>query len=266
MNIFRRELRAYRVSTIIWVVSFAVMVYMFLMIFTSFTKDIKDSQRLIVNLPAAVRAAFDISIKNFFTIYGFFAYLLSFISLTGAVQAMNLGVGIISKEDSGKTSDFLLTKPISRSKVITSKMLAALSIILITNIIFNISALITARIVVSGNLDIKLFLLLSATLLMVQMFFLALGFLMAVILKKVKSVVAVSLPTVFTFFIIGALGAIIGDDKVRYLSPFKYFDSAYIIDHAGYEVNFLIIETIFVIVAVSLSYLIYIKKDIKAAA
>jgi len=55
-------------------------------------------------------------------------------------------------------------------------------------------------------------------------------------------------------------------ESVRYISPFKFFDSNYIISHNAYELKYLVIEFIFVITAIMFAYFVYIKKDIKAAA
>jgi len=239
---------------------------LFLMMFPAFTKDVEATQHILANLPPPMRAAMGLSFKNFFTVYGFFGYLFTFITLAGAIQATNLGVGVISKEESGKTADFLLSKPISRFKIITSKILAILTMVLITNIIFTTVAVITARIVVVGDFDQILFAMLSATLLFVQLLFMFLGILLSVILKKVKSVAAVSLPIVFGFFITGMLGALFGIDEIKYISPFKFFEPTYIINNYAYDPKFLIIGGLFIIIATIASYVIFIKKDIKAGA
>jgi ABC-2 type transport system permease protein len=67
---------------------------------------------------------------------------------------------------------------------------------------------------------------------------------------------------VFGFYILGSLGSVLGEDKVRYLSPFRYFDTAYIINNAAYEIPFVLIGIIFVLAAIGCSYVVYIKKDI----
>jgi ABC-2 type transport system permease protein len=208
----------------------------------------------------------DISIKNFFTIYGFFGYLLTFVALAGAIQASNLGVGILSKEDSGKTADFLLTKPVSRFKVLTSKIMAALTILVITNLVFDGVAIASAKMASQTDFNSTTFLMLSAIMFFVQVFFLALGLILSVIIPKIKSTITVSLPVVFGLFIVGTLGAILGNDNVRYFSPFKFFDTNYIINNNSYEVKFLLIEAAFVVVAVIATYVIYLRKDVRAAS
>lgn len=266
MNLFWRELRANQKSTLIWTAALSILAVVFLLMFPAFTKDVEASQRILSNLPLAVRNALDISLKSFFTIYGFFAYLFTFVALAGAVQAMNLGVEMISKEDSGKTADFLLTKPISRVKVVTSKLLAAACLLMFTNVAFSMVAVITARMVTVGDFSVKTFLLISATLLLIQMMFLALGLLFSVTIPKIKSVIPVSLPTVFTFFIIGMLGSILGNANVRYITPFKFYDPNYIMANGSYELRFLIVELVFIIIAVIASFIIYLKKDIRAVS
>lgn len=266
MNVYLQEVKNYRKSTIIWIISLSLLTIIFFMMYPAFTKDVTASKRLLASLPPTVREGLGISINNFFTVYGFYAYLFIDVMLAGSIQAMNLGVGVISKEESGKTADFLLSKPVSRVSVMTQKIFAVFSLLIFTNAIFVVVSLLAARIVAKQAIDIKIFLLISLTLFFVQLAFLALGILFSVLLPKIKSIISVSLPTVFTFFIIGALGAILGNDKVRYITPFKFYDPNYIISNGSYEMRFIVVELAFIAIAIALSYVIFIKKDIRAAS
>ncbi|HXE09952.1 MAG TPA: ABC transporter permease, partial [Verrucomicrobiae bacterium] len=260
------ELKAYRKSTVIWTLALTAITVLFMTIYPSFTKDVAASKLALANIPQAVRQALNLSLSDFFTIFGFFAYVLNFVLLAGAVQAMNLGTGLISKEDAGKTADFLLSKPITRSTVVTAKLAAALTVLIITNVVFIGASLGFAELVAKEAFSAKTFVLMALTLFLVQLAFLALGTFFSVALKRVKSVIAVSLPTVFAFYIIGTLGAILGNNTIRYITPFKFFDTQYIISHQGYEATYLIIEVAFIAVAVVASYLIYNRKDIRSAS
>ena len=64
----------------------------------------------------------------------------------------------------------------------------------------------------------------------VQLLFLAVGIFISVIVSKIKSVLTVSLATVFAFYFLGMFSGTTGEEAKRYLSPFKYFDTAYIIE------------------------------------
>lgn len=264
MNMFFHELQAYRKSTIIWTCSMAALVILFLSMFPAFTKDVAEAQKMLEGSPEGIRKAIGISIDTFFTLLGFYSYIFAYIMLCGSVQAMNLGISIISKEVSDKTADFLLTKPVSRKEIMTAKLLAALTSLLITNLVYLIIAGLMASAVKHGPFSMKIFLMISVTLFFIQLIFMSLGVLISVVVPKIKSVISISLGTVFGFFIINMFDSVIGDKAIRYLTPYKYFDSAYIIKNASYETSFVITGILFVIAAVGASYLVYAKKDIQA--
>ena len=265
MNVFLRELTAYRKSTVTWALSLSGIIVMFMALYPAFTTDIAATKEILSQFPPALRTALNISLANFFTLYGFFGYLLGFAMLAASIQAMNLGVGVISKEVSGKTADFLLSKPISRATVVTSKLGAALVMLLITNVVFWTVSFFAATAVSKEPFQAETLLLLLSTLLLVQLIFLALGALFAVIIPKVKSVVSVTLPTVFTFYIIGAIGDVLENDSVRYVSPFRFFDTNYIITNGSLEGKYLAVEAAIIVIAVALAYVLYLKKDVRSS-
>ncbi len=263
MNIFLHELKAYRKSIIIWAGSMAALSALFIFIFSSAAGDFEAVKNIMENVPEALRKVLSIYVDSISTLEGFYSFVFVYIVLCGAIQAMNLGTSIVSKEIREKTADFLLTKPVDRKTILTAKLLAALFSLIITNIIYLlISVSMTAT--VKSEFSMKIFLMISLTLFFVQLMFMALGVMVSVIAGKIKSVISISLSTVFGFFIISALGSVLGDEAVRYITPFKYFDTAYIIKNAAYETSFVIIEIIFIIAAIAASYLVYTKKDIHA--
>lgn len=267
MNLFLREITANRRSTITWIIAMAGMVSLFMLgMYPAFTSDIEASKELLRGLPEAVRAAFSISVETFFSIFGFYSYFLSFAAVAAAIQAMNLGAGVIAKEFSGKTADFLLSKPITRSQVVTAKLAAALVSVVLTAGAFAAAGYFSALVSADEAFSAKTFILLSLTLFLVQLFFLALGLLFAVIIPKIKTVIAFSLPTVFAFYIIGTLGAVVGNEEVRWVTPFKFFDPVYIVQHDALEGRFLVLETVLVVVFVAATYMIFVKKNIRASA
>ena len=264
MNMFVHELKAYRKSTIIWAIAMAVLAIMYISIYPSFSKDIESFRKMIEGYPEGVRKALGLSIESFSTMLGFYSFVFGYIMLCGAIQAMNYGTSIVSKEVREKTADFLLTKPVSRKQILTAKLLGALASLVITNVIYLLFAVTMANVVNSGGYNLKIFIMISLTLFFVQLMFMSLGVIVSVILPKIKSVIAVSLGTVFSFFIINMFGSVIGDEAVRYITPFKYYDAAYIVKNGSYEIRFIILEIAVIVVFTISSYLIYIKKDIHA--
>lgn len=257
MNIFLYELKAHSKSTIIWTVSLCAIEVLFLLIYPGVVKDAAELQRLIMGYPEVIRNALGIAVDNFASFLGFYSFSFLYITLCGAIQAMNIGTGILSKEVREKTADFLLTKPVSRQRIITAKLLAALTSLGLTNVVFFSVVSLMSSVATTASFSRKVFLMVTLTLFFVQLMFLALGFVISVLVPKIKSVIAVSLSTVFGFFVLGMFGSL-----TRYLTPLKYYDPMYIVHNSAYETSYMIVEAIFIIVAIVASYMIYAKKDI----
>ena len=235
MNIFFHELKAYRKSTIIWSVSLVLIIVLFMSFYPAFAKDAEDFKKIMEGYPEAIRNAIGFNLGNFFTILGFYCFPLSFITLCGAIQGMNLGTSIVSKEVREKTADFLLTKPVTRTTVLTAKLMAAFVSIVITNIVYLAVTIFIAFQVKTDDFSLKILIMLSLTMFFIQLIFLALGIIISVIVPKIKSVLTVSLATVFAFYFLGMFSSTTGEEAKRYISPFKYFDTAYIIKHESYR-------------------------------
>lgn len=262
MNIFLHELKVYRKSTVIWTLSLVALVVLFMSLFPSISKDVVDFKKLLEGYPEGIRKAFGIEIESIGSILGFYSYIFLYLMLCGAIQGMNLGTSIISKEVREKTADFLLTKPVTRTKILTAKLLAAIVSLIMTNVIFLLAASIMASRVKSADYNLKLFIMISLTLFFVQLMFLTLGFMISAIVPKIRSVLTVSLGTVFAFFIISMLVSISGDEAIRYFSPFRYFDTTYIIENSSYESSFMIASIAIIVISIVTSYIVYTKKDI----
>lgn len=263
MNIFMHELKAYRKSIIMWACSMTILAVVYILLFKGLGNDIENFKSFLYNMPDVIKKSFNILIDSISTLEGFYSFVFSFVVLCGAIQAMNLGTAIVSKEVRDRTVDFLMTKPVSRISIMTSKLMAAFSVLVITNVIY-LGFTISAAIAVVGAFNIKKFFMISLTMFFVQLIFMALGILISVIAGKIKSVISVSLGTVFGFYILGSLGSFLGEERVRYFSPFRYFDTAYIIKHTAYETSFAVIGIALIIAAIAGSYLVYLKKDIYA--
>lgn len=265
MNIYLYELKSLKKSTIIWVCSLIALAALYLSLYPSMAKDAKDFKELLENYPANVRAMLGINLDHITSLLGYYSMTFAFIALCGAIQAMNLGVSILSKETRERTADFLLVKPVSRTSIITAKLSAAFTMIIITNIIYCTAASILAEIVKVDDFNLTIYLMINLTMFFLQLIFLSIGLIVSVFFKKIKNVLPISLGFVFGFYLIGALLSAGKDsDTARILSPFKYFDIPYIIKNKSYENQYLIISAVIIIISFAATYVIFNKKDIHA--
>lgn len=264
MNIYFHELRAYRKFTLIWTASLVGIMLLYMSMYTAIAKDADSFVKILQGYPKEVREALGMNLESITSILGFYSFTFTMVTLFGAIQAMIVGVGILSKEVRERTADFLMTKPVSRTRIITEKLLAAVSTILITNVVFLTAATLMVNVVKTKEYDGEIFFMMTATLFFVQLMFVAIGLVLSVLLKKIKSVLPISLAVVFGFFAIAAFGVTSSDAAMRYLTPLKYFDTTYIVAQGKYEIPFVVTGALLVAAAVAVSYFLYRKKSIHA--
>jgi ABC-2 type transport system permease protein len=251
----------------IWTLSMLGLAALYLSIYPNMAKDVEEFKKLLEGYPAAVRSMLGINLDYISSLLGFYSMIFSFIILCGAIQAMNLGVSILSRESRERTADFLLVKPVSRTTIVSAKLGAALTTIVITNIIFITLSVLMANSAKTEDFSIKLFFMVNLTMFFVQVIFIAIGMLVSVFFKKIKNILPISLGFVFGFYLIGALLVTDSSNTAeRILSPFKYFDITYILQKGNYESLYLIIGAVVAITAIAISYIIYNKKDIHAVS
>lgn len=260
MNIFKHELKQNRAATFVWIVSLIAIAALYISIFPSISKI--DISKVMKQFPEVLKKSFGLSEVSFSAFPALYSMVLNIVILTGAVQAMNLGTNIISKEVRNKTADFLLSKPVKRYTVLTQKLLSATTLLVVTNVVFLAIAWGLIQIFIDEPFKFEVFIKSSLTLFFIQIFFLSLGFLLGVVLPRIKSVIAVSLPTVFGFYIFGLLDIVFGEEKIKYMTPFKFFDISKLTLGEDYQIRFLVYLGLLVALFIAGSYIIYQKKDI----
>jgi ABC-2 type transport system permease protein len=247
MNIYLHELKSLRKTAIIWTCAMIAIAALYLSLYSSMAQDAADFKALLSNYPPQVLAMIGATLDSITSPLGFYSMVITFVVLCGAIQAMNLGVSILSKEMRERTADFLLVKPVSRTAIVSAKLLAALTTLLATDIIYFAAVSIMTSIFVQTSYSGKLFFMINLTLFFIQLIFCALGVVVSVFFQKLKSVLPVSLSVVFGLYFIGALIATNKDDWTRFISPFRYFDNAYIINNSSYEAPYLITGAVVII-------------------
>ncbi|MFT8318568.1 MAG: ABC transporter permease subunit [Sporolactobacillus sp.] len=267
MNMYFHELRSLRKTTILWLIVLIALAALFLSIYPGMARDAEGFRKLLANYPAPVRAMLGINLAYITSVTGFYSMIFSFITLCGSIQAMNLGVSILSKEVRERTADFLLVKPVSRPAIVSSKLFAALTTLLATDVIYYAALLLMVHWVKRGGFDQETFLLINLSLFFLQLIFFAIGMVVSVFFNKIRSVLSISLGIIFAFYILSALLATGKEDQVyRYFLPFDYFNTAYIIQHTAYQASFLIIAGCIFVAAIAASYVIYTRKDIHSVS
>lgn len=217
---------------------------------------------LFKTLPPGLTALFGIGSIDLATASGFFVIVTLYLAIMLGIHALLLGAGIIAKEETDKTAEFLFTKPISRGQAFIAKMLTAFTAIVILNIITAIASLLIVGAFNKGPSADNDILLLMPGLFFIQAIFLTIGTSFAAIMRRPKRAGQLS-GAVFlaTYVLYGFIEMTDKYDFLGYLTPFKYFDSKIIFNEGGYNIFYIALALIFVAALLTASKIAFNKRD-----
>lgn len=201
------------------------------------------------------------------TLIGYFGILYVFFAFIAAIHAGLLGAGIVSKEERDKTSEFLYTRPISRNKVLSAKLIAGFINVMILFVVITVSSIAAVAIVNGNNYSLTNQVMnLMWGILVFQIIFFCLGFLFAGLFKRPKlPTTAVALVIVGSYFV-SALSQLSDQlDWLRFFTPFRWVAAPSIIyaGHVGY--GYIGLTAGLSILFVVLGYVFYNRRDLTVA-
>jgi ABC-2 type transport system permease protein len=263
MNIYWRELKAHRLGVIFWSLGMIALVGAGMAKYSAYSAAGSSVTAMFAQLPKAVMVVFGLSGFDLTKASGFFGVLFLYIAVMAAIHASLLGSNLISKEERDRTSEFLYAKPISRSKALTAKLLAGLTIILILNLATSFSSLYFVAYFGKGESVNAQIWLLMAGLLFMQLIFFAIGALVAGIVGRPKTAPSMATSIMFlTFLIYYLVNFDSGLEFLKWLSPFKYFDAAVLLTSRQLDPAFVALSAAVIVVAVFGTYHFYSARDL----
>jgi ABC-2 type transport system permease protein len=267
INIYKHEFSARLKSVIIWSLAMVALILIFSAMFPVFSDQAALMNEMLAKFPQELRAAFGMDNMDLATVLGFYSFIFIFIQLCLAIQAANYGFGLVSIEESELTADFLLSKPVSRAQVLNSKLLAALASLTITNLVVWVSSFVAIMLFRGEHeYEPRTLLLLLLSILIFQLFFLSVGLVISLIVKRVRSVTPYALGLGFGAYVLSAFSGVFGDVKLELITPFKHFDAAYIVNHAAYDTPLVLLNVAVIVVSLVASYWLYLRRDIPAVS
>jgi ABC-2 type transport system permease protein len=264
MNIFKFELSMLKKSILIWSLAVPFGLAFYMLFYPTIATDTGALDDLMNSFPEEFLAAFGMNAAlPVSSLLGYFSLTVSMIYIPLAIQASNYGFHMLSVEEREFTADFLLTKPVKRSKIFISKVLAALTALLITNVSMWIITISTLYLVKGDSaLEIDKVLVVLSSFGFIQLFFFSLSLLISVSIKKVSSVLSFSMGLSFGLYILSALGSVLSFDIFKLLSPYAHFDPNYILINTNHQWNLVLITIAVIVISIPASYFLYSKRNI----
>lgn len=232
--------------------------------FNAYQTNGQSIATIVNQFPHSVQIIFGISGFDLTKVSGYYGVLFLYIAITGALHAVLLGSEIIAKEERDRTSEFLFVRPISRSRVISAKLLAGLTDLVILNLATFLSSLYFVNYFSKGQSITGFISWLLLGLFLLQLIFFSIGAEMAGVIRKPRlaSSAAASI-LMFTLILMFVINFNESLEKLKFLTPFKYFDAQDILSVNNIEPVYIVLSAIIVSLFIFGTYYYYSRRDLK---
>lgn len=264
MQVFRFELKALGWFTLLWSFGLAALTALYISVYPSFSLEANQLQKVFESLPPALRSGMSLDPTLMVSFLGFFTNVVHFVILGAGIMASIMGFQVFSRERRARTTDFLLSKPILRQSVFVQKYLAGIVQLAITTLVFGVVAYTVAKLVHAGDVDMAVFGRIDATFGFVQLWFFTVASMLAIVLRPRRSPSGPGLVLAAGLFLVGMVGGMIDAATVRWVSPFKYIDLAYVLQHRAFEVPYIWYGLLWVMVCFVVAGFVWTRRDIRA--
>jgi ABC-2 type transport system permease protein len=264
-NIFKQEFGMHARSVLTWSVALIAVIFVYVSMFSSLGQDAALLNEMLSRFPKELLTAFGMTGMDLSTILGLFGFAFFFVQVCLAIQAANYGFGLVSVEEREWTADFLLTKPVNRTQILTSKLLAAIAALTISNAVVWIASFVSLNLSKGGQtIPMRPLLLLLASIVVFQLFFLTVGLAISLLVKRVRSVTPYAMGLGFGMYVLSVFGDFLGESALELITPFKHFEPRTIIQNGAWNMPLALISVGVIVVAVAASYVLYNRRDIPA--
>lgn len=260
MTIIRHELRQGRISLLIWTASIGFLMAVCIFLFPEMKGEMNDVSEMFGSM-GSFSEAFGMDKVSFGTLPGFYAIECgNILGLGGAFFAALCGISILSKEEKEHTAEFLLTHPVSRTRITAEKLLAVLIQLVILNAV--VLLLSFGSIAVIGEpLPLKELSLLHFAFFLLQIEIASVCFGISAFLRFGSLGVGLGLAAGLYFLnIIANISE--SADFLKYFTPFAYAEGSDIVSNISIDSTLALLGMGYAALGVIAAFLKYGKKDI----
>ena len=262
MNIFFRELKANLKSLLTWSGFLLLFVFLCTAKFSGFYNN-PSILKMVDALPKAMLDGMSLRGFNLITLSGFFGVMFIYFALMGGIAAAMWASDSISKEERDKTVEFSLVLPVSRARVVTGKLLAAVVNCIVFVLVTWVGSIAAAQSFKPDHAFYKFLALEMEGLFMIELIFLAVGLLLGCVMKQYKRSGSTAVAIILVTYILSVMSAMQSNlDFLKYFTPFKYFDAAVLLRDGRISCGYLLLSGIIIVVCVAVAYFTYNRRDL----
>ncbi len=184
----------------------------------------------------------------------------SLLGMGGMIYAAYLGASAVSKEIKMKSSEFLFSHPVSKTRILTEKILSSSLRIVILNVIIAIIAL-SVSAVMGEDFSVADFLLIHLALLIMQLEVLCLTFCVSSFFKSSGAGIGIAIG--FGLYFLDVISALVEQvEFLKYITPFGYTHSMTIVADGGLDLVLIGLGILYGALALAASFILFKKRDL----
>lgn len=262
MTVLKCELKRGRNVLIIWTSAIAAMLIICIGMFTEISKQSEMVEQMYSQL-GSMSAAFGMDRISMSDALGFYGIECgNMLGLGGAFFAAILGITALAGEEKNRTAEFLLTHPISRTRIVCEKLLNILINLVVLNLVCA-SVSYIGYLVIGEHIAVDTFLFLHLGYFLTQLEIAAICFGISAIIRNSNVGIGIGIATLaYMLNIIANLTS--KAEFLKYITPFGYAEAADIISDNALNTILVIIGLVVSLVAVVFAFGYYNKKNINA--
>lgn len=261
MTLIRHELKRAWKSTTIWTCAIGAFIVICLFMYPEM-KSQTDSISSLFSSMGAFSSAFGLDILDYGSLKGFYGIECgNILGLGGALFAALAGIAALAGEEKEGTAEFLLTHPLSRTEIVTKKLIAIMIQITALNVVVYLLA-VGSMAAVGEAVPWKEVTLLHLAFFLLQAEIACICFGISACLWR--GGIGIGLGLAIALYFINILANLTkGADVLKYLTPFGYADGSDIITHGAINGTRLLIGMGLAACGLVLAYIRYNRKDIR---
>lgn len=263
MNVYVREMKSQAKSFILWSVGMVLFVAASIGKYAGMGTNGQTMNDLMAEMPSSLQAIMGTGTFDLSKISGYYGVLVIYLFLLGTIHAAMLGANLVAKEERDKTAEFLFVKPMSRNQVIGAKLLAALTNIIMFNLVTMVSCLSFVSMYGNGESVSKDIFLTMMGMLILQLLFMAIGTAIASLSKRPKLAAPISTGLLLITFMLSIVIDL--NEKLKWLkfvTPFKYFEAKKVMYGGGLDGMFVGVSFALIIGLILLTFIGFKKRDL----
>ncbi len=262
MRMYLRELKTNIKSLLIWTVVIAFLIIVAIGKFAAFEGN-PESLAILDTMPPQLLEALGMRAFNLTTVEGFFGAMFTYFVIIGAMAAALWGVEVISKEERDRTVEFTLVLPISRQKIVTSKLLAALTNCTLFVLFTWLISIFAVQTYQPDKAFYDFLRLEMLAMFLVEMVFLGFGLMLGCISKSPRKVGSLAIGVILGLYFLSIIAGM--NEKLewlKWLTPFGWFNASQFFRNGHLEPLSYVLSAVVVMVFLFIGYSNYNNRDL----